>query len=216
MPASQVGNEKVTVTHATNPRFTQWDLTHEVAFRVGEVVNALRSALDYSVFVLAWKDSGAEQRFTQFPIVPTSHTFGNRETQKRLRDLSAHHIAAIEELQPYNDVKWLTMLAELSNQQKHRRPLQTQPSLRIQIGPNGRMLESDHSVLVLEVHQLATTCRIVDPKRSGLNPYPDVMALFQEMLVGISQYLNPLLAEEDPGMRIEVTPHSPGSGPYTE
>jgi len=67
MPASQVGSEKVTVTHATNPLFTQWDRTHEVAFRVGEVVNALRSALDYSVFVLAWKDSGAEQRFTQFP-----------------------------------------------------------------------------------------------------------------------------------------------------
>lgn len=211
MLASEVGSEKVTVTRAANPLFTQWDRTHEVAFRVGEVVNALRSALDYSVFVLAWRDSGTEQRFTQFPIVPTSHAFGKREIQRRLRGMSAPHIAAIEAVQPYNDVNWLAMLAELSNQQKHKRPLQTQPSLRIQIGPNGRMLEIDHSVLALEVRQLAITCRIVDPKKSGLDPYPDVMTLFQEILVGMSAYLNPLLAEEDPEMHIEVTAHSPGS-----
>lgn len=86
---------------------------------VGEVIQNLRTGLDYLVYALAWLDSGAYQPKTQFPIESTCDGFkGRRSTY--LKGVSDEHVAAIERLQPFNGGDWLGALADASNKDKHR------------------------------------------------------------------------------------------------
>lgn len=91
----------------------------DVPVLLSEVIQHLRSALDYLVFQLAILDSGAEQKQTQFPIENSPNQFGG-QSKSRLKGLNTAHIAAIEKLQPYNGVNWTRLLRDLSNPDKHR------------------------------------------------------------------------------------------------
>lgn len=95
---------------------------------VGEVIYNLRAALDYLIFELAWKDSGVEQKGTQFPIQPKrcakppDARYGfSEKSMERLTGLSDSHIAAVEKLQPYAGCAWTKTLSDISNPDKHRR-----------------------------------------------------------------------------------------------
>lgn len=97
-----------------------------VSVLVGETVYNLRAALDYMVYELAWKDSGARKRGTQFPIEdrkfdpenPRRGFDGRRK--KFLAGLSDLHVEAIEQLQPYSGAEWTRILRDISNPDKHR------------------------------------------------------------------------------------------------
>jgi hypothetical protein len=86
---------------------------------VGDIVSNLRAALDYLVYALAWLDTGSPQRKTQFPIADTPKQF-QAVAKKRLKGIDVAHIAAIEATQPYKPGhRWLRVLRELSNTDKH-------------------------------------------------------------------------------------------------
>jgi hypothetical protein len=85
---------------------------------IGEFAQNLRTALDYLVFQLAWFDSGpSTKRRTQFLIEDKPSGFKDRK--RFLEGLSPAHVALIERLQPYNGGRWLAMLRDISNADKH-------------------------------------------------------------------------------------------------
>jgi len=97
------------------------ELWEEVRFLTSEFALHARVALDYLVFDLAWKDSGIEQKGTQFPIDDSPEGFA-RHIPTRLKGLTDEHIAMIESFQPYNGFHMhsLLVLNGLSNRDKHR------------------------------------------------------------------------------------------------
>jgi hypothetical protein len=84
----------------------------------GQIVNGLRSALDYLIGNLAELDSGPATRKTQFPAEFSAHRFLSCKPSF-LKGLNPAHIAAIEKLQPYNGCNWTRPLIVLSNLDKH-------------------------------------------------------------------------------------------------
>lgn len=86
----------------------------------GEVVQHLRSALDYLVYELALLDSGHVNERTQFPIEDDEKRFWKSRRDTFLAGLSDEHVAVIEKVQPYQDVTWTRTLRDLSNADKHR------------------------------------------------------------------------------------------------
>ncbi len=114
---------------------------------LSDAINNLRCALDYLVFELARKDSGAIQKGTQFPIEtfklhtsPNGNKIGfDTVTDRYLRGVNQGHQDAIELLQPYNGVKWTALLRDLSNSDKHREliPVTSEDFLSIWTRPKG-------------------------------------------------------------------------------
>ncbi len=90
-----------------------------LSIQIGEVVHHLRAVLDYLVNRLAELDSGSEQKKVQFPLDDAAEKFPNSR-KSALRGVNDWHAAAIEQLQPYNGVKWAGWLREMSNEDKHR------------------------------------------------------------------------------------------------
>ena len=86
---------------------------------IGEVVQNLRTALDYLVYELARFDAKRIIEGTQFPIVDLEADF-EKARKKRLRGLNGEHIAMIKRLQPCDGCQWTGMLRDLSNPDKHR------------------------------------------------------------------------------------------------
>lgn len=91
-----------------------------VGILVGEVCYNLRSALDYLVFELSKHDSGAAQKQTQFPVTDTKKEFDIVGPTKRLKGISAAHIAEFERLQPFSGCDWTRRLRDYSNPDKHK------------------------------------------------------------------------------------------------
>jgi hypothetical protein len=92
----------------------------EEAIRLtSEFVQHTRAALDYIVFLLAWLDTGSEQKQTQFPIDSTPEKF-ERDVTRFLKHLTPEHVAMIERFQPYHGFQSLLLLNTLSNRDKHR------------------------------------------------------------------------------------------------
>jgi hypothetical protein len=83
-----------------------------------------RCALDYLVYALAEFDSqGESQEDTQLPITDSPAKFQGALRAGRLPGVSEEHVAAVEELQPYDGrdkLQWLRILREFSNADKHR------------------------------------------------------------------------------------------------
>lgn len=99
------------------------DTRHPIPARfpiiVGEIAYNLRASLDYLVYRLAFRDSGAIQKGTQFPIESTPQGFRGRRN-RFLKGVNDAHTAMIGGLQPYNGVEWTQRLVTTSNQDKHR------------------------------------------------------------------------------------------------
>jgi hypothetical protein len=87
---------------------------------VGDVVNNLRSALEYLVYELVRLDSGSVQKWTKFPICDTKSEF-DRRRKTCLPGVGDAHADVIEALQPYRGVDWTARLRDISNQDKHQR-----------------------------------------------------------------------------------------------
>lgn len=89
---------------------------------VGDILCNLRPTLDYLVYALAYLDAGSPQEGTQFPICDSADYF-KRKRKGWLKGLSPDHVAAIEDLQPYDgrdELLWLRTLRDLSNPDKHK------------------------------------------------------------------------------------------------
>jgi len=88
---------------------------------IGEVIQHLRTALDYLVYELTRYDAKSIIEHTQFPVADCEKTFKQLLSRYRLKgNLSPEHIATIERLQPYKGCNWTKWLAEFSNPDKHK------------------------------------------------------------------------------------------------
>ncbi len=103
---------------------------------VGDIVNNLRSALNYLIVQLAVLDSGSKTRELQFPIESSADQF-KKNRKKILRGLNEKHVAVIEQLQPYSGCQWSQCLQRLSNFDKHEQLVIVAHdySLNMMIGP---------------------------------------------------------------------------------
>jgi hypothetical protein len=102
-----IGNAKMT-QGATPPRISRL---------IGEVVQNLRTALDYLVYELARFDAKTIVENTQFVIVDSEKDF--QKNLWHLRGLTGEHIAAFKRLQPFDGCQWTKRIADLSNPDKH-------------------------------------------------------------------------------------------------
>ena len=98
-----------------------WPLVDEARLLTSQFALHARTALDYVAFALALKDTGTEQKGTQFPINDCQEKFRKNESGC-LRHLTPEHIAMIEDFQPYKGFRRLplSLLHKLSNRDKHR------------------------------------------------------------------------------------------------
>jgi hypothetical protein len=89
---------------------------------VSDIVQNLRTALNYLVTALAEHDSPQKTlgQKVQFPIDSTPKLFTSHRATY-LEGVSDEHVAMIERLQPYNGCEWTKLLRELSNRDKHVR-----------------------------------------------------------------------------------------------
>ena len=85
----------------------------------GDAVNNMRSALDYLVYELAKHNEGRVITGTQFVIAQNPNEF-EHQRNTRLRGLSPRQVDIIRNVQPFQGVTWSQILAEISNQDKHR------------------------------------------------------------------------------------------------
>lgn len=101
-----------------------------ISVLLGETIQALRRALDYLVYEIAFLDSGTVQDDTQFPMDHSQKRFWARLNRNRrgqgdhscyLIGVLPKHATVIERYQPYQGVEWTTSLARLANPDKHRR-----------------------------------------------------------------------------------------------
>jgi hypothetical protein len=87
----------------------------------GDVIQNLRTALDYLAQQLVWAGSGEEPtRFVQFPIAKDATAY-EADKPKRVQGMCPKAIKAIDALKPYkggNDALW--KIHELNNIDKHR------------------------------------------------------------------------------------------------
>jgi hypothetical protein len=87
---------------------------------IGEVVQNLRTALDYLVYELASLDAKRTVDRTQFPVADTEERFEDLLGRYNLKVLTPEHIGAIKRLQPCDGCQWTRRLSDLSNPDKHR------------------------------------------------------------------------------------------------
>ena len=90
---------------------------------VTQIVEHLRTALDYMVFQLSiLNQSDLNQWEPQFVIADNKSKF-QRQAKTRLRYLTAEQKSFVEQIQPYNGNEILALLREMAGEGKHRRLL---------------------------------------------------------------------------------------------
>ena len=99
---------------------------------VGQIVENLRSALDYMVFELsALNDPDLNPRTPQFVIAEDESSF--QRQARRLRYLSDEQKTLIEKIQPYHGNIVLGLLAEMAGRGKHRHLLRVRDNTGLQV-----------------------------------------------------------------------------------
>lgn len=169
-----------------------WKNAEALTYLVSEVLHHLRTAADQLIYNVAWIDSGSEQQQTQFPVSRSKKDF-ERERKQRLRGFSSEHVEWIEEVQPYNNVKWTNLLQLLSNADKHNYPLEITPTIRWRCDLHAATVDPQDSTLAqIPVEDIKVLLRYL-PKEAGQVERIDVE--LGNILQGFCALLNRFLAE---------------------
>ena len=88
---------------------------------LGQVVENLRSALDYMVFELSKLNAPALNPRTPQFVIATTETDFRRQAKGRLKYLTDEQKSFIEEIQPYQGNSMLGLLGKMAGTGKHRR-----------------------------------------------------------------------------------------------
>jgi hypothetical protein len=100
-----------------------------ISLTIGEIVYNLRAALDYTVWALAYVNTGSEVEGTQFPIDEREIVFNSRITgvnkegkpvAQFLKGVHPDAVLLIRSLQPFRGCRWTRDLRDFSNPDKHR------------------------------------------------------------------------------------------------
>jgi hypothetical protein len=194
------GQETVKIEHL--PALpTGWGLT------VAEIVNHLRSALDYLVYELSIKGGGEPERErTTFPIARSPEAYyrliGKGKRRRSYRDICLAGVAEqwkteVDKLQPYEPGgrMELAALVHLSNSSKHR------TGLRVRM-----CVLTKHHVLFMESGDFIKSleARIVKDKEGQVKIEAVTPRRNRELLVVTENNPN-----AGPGMSIAFGPHPP-------
>ena len=108
-------------------------VTGRPAVLTSQILEGLRTALDYLVFELsALNTPDLNERQPQFVIADDASGFEN-QARTRLRHLTAEQRGFVERLQPYNGNEMLALLREMTGEGKHRRLLSLQDRTGLEI-----------------------------------------------------------------------------------
>ncbi len=100
---------------------------------VGQIVENLRTALDYLVFELSVKNvPELNERVPQFVIAEDESDF-RRQAKRRLRYLTDEQRGFVGQIQPYTGNQMLALLGEMAGKGKHRRLLSLRDRTGMQI-----------------------------------------------------------------------------------
>jgi hypothetical protein len=162
---ASVSEDVIIANYNTSTPIEFPDIPSDLPLAVSDAIHNIRAALDYLVYELALKDSGAIQEGTQFPFEhcrtgksPGGNPIGFEAVKDRfLRGVNATHRAMIEKLQPYNGHDWAKNLRDISNPDKHRRltPFHVRDTMNVWIhGPHadGKKLPTGETVRVDPTH----------------------------------------------------------------
>ena len=93
---------------------------------VTQIVENLRTALDYMVFQLSLlNEPDLDERVPQFVIADSEDNF-ERQAKRRLRHLTDEQRRFVEQIQPYHGNAMLALLGQIANAGKHRRLMSIQ------------------------------------------------------------------------------------------
>ena len=100
---------------------------------VAQIVENLRTALDYMIFQLSVLNaSELNERAPQFVIADSESDF-KRQAKRRLRYLTAEQMSFVERIQPYHGNGMLAILGELAGMGKHRSLLSVRDNTGLEI-----------------------------------------------------------------------------------
>lgn len=95
-------------------------LPSQLTILTGQIVENLRSALDYMIFELSVKnDPDLDERSPQFVIADNESVF-ERESNRGLKYLTDKQKEFVEQIQPYHGNELLRLLRKVANISKHR------------------------------------------------------------------------------------------------
>ena len=102
---------------------------------IGEVVQNLRSALEYLIYELACLDAKRIVEKTQFPVADGEEDFKGLLERYHLMVLTPEHVAAVKRLQPFDGCQWTKWLVTLSNPDKHQRLTVVKSPVVVRVDP---------------------------------------------------------------------------------
>ncbi|MDO8430960.1 MAG: hypothetical protein Q7S58_00975 [Candidatus Binatus sp.] len=108
-----------------NPRDVSYEFPNPIKsfeLDVSEIVQPLRTALNYLVSSLVILNSKPINESLQFPICETPKDFA-RQIPSLLKGVKGKQVTVIEKLQPYNGNTWIRKIRELTDTDKHRDPI---------------------------------------------------------------------------------------------
>jgi hypothetical protein len=132
-------------------RFKEVVPSEQIAVIIGDLLQNLRSALDYLVWELVLANKEQPGKNNSFPICDFPKSFANELRRGRLDGVHSGVLADVEGLQPYFggadvDKSFLWNLEQFSNINKHRRVLLT--VLRTLPAPEGMVTTRDASGMI--------------------------------------------------------------------
>lgn len=108
-----------------NPRTVDYQFPNPIkdfAVDVSEIVQPLRTALNFLVTALAVLNSKPVDQNLQFPICERPDHF-SRQIPSLLKGVKREHVTLIEGFQPYNGNDWIRKVREFTDADKHRDPI---------------------------------------------------------------------------------------------
>jgi len=111
--------------HRRNPGGLRYEFPNPVkdfAVDTSEIVQPLRTALNYLVIALVILNSKPVNESLQFPICERPDDF-RRQIPSLLKGVKGKQVALIERFQPYNGNHWIRKIRELTDMDKHRDPI---------------------------------------------------------------------------------------------
>ncbi|GAB2553178.1 hypothetical protein [Kribbella endophytica] len=176
----------------------------EVRLLSSEILNHLRTALDYVAYDLAWLDSGKRQQKTSFPMQKNDIKYGD-VARKSLPKVTTAHRDLIRTYQPFEGCKWTSDLSELNNHDKHNQLIVVSLTLGFNFNiseENVRPDPTNADQLLIDIREPQIGLMLDDGR--------DAAELFQNLLREVTKVVNIFRAEiNEPTLEFYTTPTPP-------
>jgi hypothetical protein len=181
-------------------RAEQIAVENRASILASEVLHHARAALDLSVHLASWRDTGTPNQHSQFPLAETQRQWSDALRGRWLEGLSATHRDWIRAVQPFEGVEWSGQLRRLSNQDKHRVTVQVAVAYSVTVedwtvapDPPG---SDDLGTLEPSRRELSFLIRNALEPSSALDPYLPATNVLLGVMHGTVALVNQFLVDE--------------------